>query len=267
MRQARAIFRTQRRLGLKKSLYVYGNISSQYARAVKSVRKGDTVYLTFKLRTSVKCKLEDRHHTEATLLEPGCGRNYPFIIIIPDIGTIEVPITATCIYTPLRASGNIRRGDVIAILNTDEKAINAIYEERRRLAEEEQKLKEERKRQAEIWEASRPSREEERLLREKEEIAKKIKERQRKRELEKAVIQELIDKGEIYATQTKRPPIPRDIVDAIYQRDKGCCVYCGSTENLQIDHIIPVSKGGASTIENLQILCQKCNLQKSDKIG
>ena len=103
--------------------------------------------------------------------------------------------------------------------------------------------------------------------REKAEIARKVKERQRKRELEKIVTQELIDSGELFGEQPKRPPIPREVVDAVYRRDGGRCVYCGSTENLQLDHIIPFSKGGATILENLQLLCQKCNLEKSNQIG
>jgi hypothetical protein len=103
--------------------------------------------------------------------------------------------------------------------------------------------------------------------REKAEIAKKVKEKQRKRELEKIVTQELIDRGELFGDQPQRPPIPREIVDAVYRRDGGRCVYCGSTENLQLDHIIPFSKGGATTLENLQLLCQPCNLKKSNHIG
>lgn len=79
--------------------------------------------------------------------------------------------------------------------------------------------------------------------------------------------QELIDSGELFGDKPKRPPIPREIVDAVYRRDGGRCVYCGATENLQLDHIIPFSKGGATSLENLQLLCQKCNLEKSNKIG
>lgn len=106
-----------------------------------------------------------------------------------------------------------------------------------------------------------------RLEAEKKAIAKNLKEKQRRRDLEKIVEQELIDSGELFGDQPKRPPIPREVVDAVYKRDGGRCVYCGSTENLQLDHIIPFSKGGATTIENLQLLCQKCNLDKSNKIG
>lgn len=102
---------------------------------------------------------------------------------------------------------------------------------------------------------------------ERECIAKKIKEKYRKRQLEKIIRQELIDSGELFGEQPKRPPIPREIVDAVYKRDGGRCVYCGSTQNLQLDHIIPFSKGGATTLENMQLLCQKCNIEKSNKIG
>ena len=102
---------------------------------------------------------------------------------------------------------------------------------------------------------------------EREEMEKKILERHRKRELEKSVRQNLIDRGLLYGEQTKRPHIPQEVVDAVYKRDGGRCVRCGSTENLQLDHIVPFSKGGATSVENLQLLCRKCNLEKSNKIG
>jgi 5-methylcytosine-specific restriction endonuclease McrA len=65
---------------------------------------------------------------------------------------------------------------------------------------------------------------------------------------------------------SKRRHIPHSVVSEVYRRDGARCVICGSTENLQLDHIIPFSKGGADTAENLQVLCQKCNLEKSNKI-
>lgn len=102
---------------------------------------------------------------------------------------------------------------------------------------------------------------------EKAEIAAKIKAKHRKQQLEKIVRQELVDSGELFGEQAKRPRIPREVVDAVYSRDGGRCVYCGSTENLHLDHIIPFSRGGATNVENLQLLCQKCNLEKSNKIG
>lgn len=46
------------------------------------------------------------------------------------------------------------------------------------------------------------------------------------------------------------------------------CKFCGITaceSSMHIDHIIPVSKGGKTEKENLQVLCSQCNIQKSNK--
>ena len=53
---------------------------------------------------------------------------------------------------------------------------------------------------------------------------------------------------------------------AIYERDDYCCVKCGSETDLEIDHIVPISKGGKSELSNLQTLCRSCNKQKSNII-
>ena len=102
---------------------------------------------------------------------------------------------------------------------------------------------------------------------EKDKIKAKLLEKKKKREIEELALQELIDEGEIFPEANKRPPIPKDVVDTVWNRDGGKCVYCGSNENLHLDHIIPFSKGGDTSVENLQLLCQKCNLEKSNKIG
>jgi hypothetical protein len=61
--------------------------------------------------------------------------------------------------------------------------------------------------------------------------------------------------------------IPSAVKLEVWKRDKGCCVKCGSRENLHFDHIIPYSLGGSSKkAENVQILCGKHNLAKRDKI-
>lgn len=102
--------------------------------------------------------------------------------------------------------------------------------------------------------------------REKEKIRQKLLKQKKQRELERKVQQEMIDSGELAMEGTKRRHIPHSVVSEVYRRDGARCVICGSMENLQLDHIIPFSKGGADTAENLQILCQKCNLEKSNKI-
>lgn len=58
----------------------------------------------------------------------------------------------------------------------------------------------------------------------------------------------------------------------IKARDNNTCQICGlSTKDepnllLEIDHIIPLSKGGMTTEDNLQTLCWKCNRSKGSKI-
>ena len=43
------------------------------------------------------------------------------------------------------------------------------------------------------------------------------------------------------------------------------CVNCGSEADIVIDHIIPLSKGGTNTIDNIQPLCRSCNSSKRDR--
>jgi len=66
--------------------------------------------------------------------------------------------------------------------------------------------------------------------------------------------------------QTTRTAIPEAVRAEVWRRDQGCCVNCGSKENLHFDHVIPVSRGGGTSAKNLQLLCQSCNLTKSAKI-
>jgi hypothetical protein len=102
--------------------------------------------------------------------------------------------------------------------------------------------------------------------REKEMIRRQLLAQKKRRELERKVQQEMFERGELAMEGTKRRHIPHSVVSEVYRRDGAKCVICGSVENLQLDHIIPFSKGGADTAENLQVLCQKCNLKKSNKI-
>lgn len=176
------------------------------------------------------------------------GRELSDIWVCHDwYGCVYIQAPSGGVWVPVAPNGGVlSQGDVILELDTTPEAL--------RLWDELQE-----KERAERMQAAAD--------REKAEIASKLKERQRRRELEEQVRMELIDSGELFGDQPKRPPIPREVVDAVYRRDGARCVYCGSTENLQLDHIIPFSKGGATSLENLQLLCQKCNLEKSNKIG
>lgn len=50
----------------------------------------------------------------------------------------------------------------------------------------------------------------------------------------------------------------------IYARDQHKCQYCGSTRKLTIDHVVPRSRGGGDTWDNMVVACSSCNTKKSD---
>ena len=62
-----------------------------------------------------------------------------------------------------------------------------------------------------------------------------------------------------------RQPIPRKLRHEVFKRDGYRCRECGASKDetiLEIDHIIPVARGGTNDIDNLQTLCRECNRMK-----
>lgn len=77
-------------------------------------------------------------------------------------------------------------------------------------------------------------------------------------------------KGDLFEKKTledRNRFIPSEVKRQVWNRDNGRCVQCGSNVDLHFDHDVPFSKGGASTIENVRILCAKCNLRKGNRIA
>ena len=60
--------------------------------------------------------------------------------------------------------------------------------------------------------------------------------------------------------------ISQEVKAEVWQRDGGRCVQCGESHYLEFDHIIPLSRGGATSATNLQILCRGCNREKGANI-
>lgn len=57
--------------------------------------------------------------------------------------------------------------------------------------------------------------------------------------------------------------IPPKIRAAVYERDGHRCRYCDTKDGpFHLDHVIPVSRGGESTPDNLTVACAKCNMEK-----
>ena len=52
----------------------------------------------------------------------------------------------------------------------------------------------------------------------------------------------------------------------VFLRDRFTCQYCGGREDLTFDHVVPRSKGGTTTWENVVAACSPCNLSKGDKL-
>lgn len=71
----------------------------------------------------------------------------------------------------------------------------------------------------------------------------------------------------------KTRTIPLSIRLKVLSRDKFRCIFCGKSPatdvgiKLHIDHVLPFSKGGTNETNNLQTLCNECNLGKSDNIN
>jgi hypothetical protein len=66
-------------------------------------------------------------------------------------------------------------------------------------------------------------------------------------------------------TQSTRH-IPRDVRQRVWQRYGGRCAECSSDQYLEFDHIVPVARGGSNSDGNVQLLCRRCNGEKSDHI-
>ena len=76
------------------------------------------------------------------------------------------------------------------------------------------------------------------------------------------------------ATETKEGRregryIPREIMLKVVRRDSQLCQVCFKyvrDDELEFDHIIPVSKGGPTSVDNIRILCRDCNRSKSNTL-
>lgn len=88
----------------------------------------------------------------------------------------------------------------------------------------------------------------------------------------KSVLREALGRKNDIKRQSivKRKTIPPRLRYRVLVRDDFRCVLCGASPKnsnevqLHIDHIIPVSKGGANSIDNLRTLCFECNIGKGD---
>jgi hypothetical protein len=73
-----------------------------------------------------------------------------------------------------------------------------------------------------------------------------------------------------YQMKVERAKMSASVRYQVLVRDKATCQICGASKKdgviLHVDHILPVAKGGKSTLDNLRTLCDRCNLGKKDRI-
>lgn len=71
----------------------------------------------------------------------------------------------------------------------------------------------------------------------------------------------------IDAIEVRRASIPEALREAVFERDGRSCRSCGSLSDLSLDHVDPFCRGGATTFENLQTLCRRCNSRKGSGVA
>ena len=90
-------------------------------------------------------------------------------------------------------------------------------------------------------------------------------------EVDKKCNANITKQAESKGIRRKKRDVPLRLRLRVLRRDGYKCVLCGRAPAfdkgvvLHVDHILPVAKGGSTTLDNLQTLCKECNLGKSDK--
>jgi hypothetical protein len=98
------------------------------------------------------------------------------------------------------------------------------------------------------------------------EIARE-RERIRRNELRKRARKFVIsrDYPNLVVDTRTRATIPNHVMAVVFDRDEGKCTICESTKDLEFDHIVPHSKGGSDTSNNLRLLCATCNRSRGNR--
>ena len=77
-------------------------------------------------------------------------------------------------------------------------------------------------------------------------------------------VRELLETAAPAARRTRS--IPQDVKIAVAVRDQGLWQHCGTSAGpMEYDHVIPYSMGGDNSVENIQLLCRRCNAAKSNR--
>lgn len=83
--------------------------------------------------------------------------------------------------------------------------------------------------------------------------------------IEQTRLRSRMDRSKRRALEKSGPGVSPEIWLAICEAYNHRCCACGSDGPLEMDHVIPLSKGGTHSPENIQPLCVPCNRKKADK--
>ncbi len=75
-----------------------------------------------------------------------------------------------------------------------------------------------------------------------------------------------VERPSTYEDRVASRRIADSVRAAVLARDGGRCRRCRRATNLEVDHVVPVSRGGISEETNLQTLCRRCNRRKWNKM-
>lgn len=75
----------------------------------------------------------------------------------------------------------------------------------------------------------------------------------------------LVIRLQCYVSVPRRATVARISRRAVFARDRHRCQYCGSSRHLTVDHVVPRSKGGLDSWDNLVTSCASCNRRKGDR--
>lgn len=80
------------------------------------------------------------------------------------------------------------------------------------------------------------------------------------------------EQGAVYANRRRAkeraagPSYTLEEWKKLLEKYDGKCLKCGTKENISADHVVPLSRGGSGTIDNIQPLCKSCNSSKGTKM-
>ena len=139
-----------------------------------------------------------------------------------------------------------------------------------RLYQKEYRKKEEFKETKKKWESANADklREQNRILKRKYSKTEKYRQYRHKYKVsDKGKLQNIIDQNKRRAHKLNQiKTLTTNQWRIILGLYSGKCAYCGSKKEIQLDHVIPVSKGGGTTITNVVPACKSCNTSKRNKL-